>query len=389
MTSPDQLDPVRLLDPLLHGNDPADPSRLRILRARVDHARSGAVTSDLSGGPAGTPSARTRRGPWVRRGAVLAVAAAAAAFVPTGISLFAPTSPVARSVAPAAVAADGSIDCGVGYGGPIDPASAATRLLPATLPAGTDYAQIRAEESGGEGWCGPASLAAVGTTADGIVTGVLRAVGPFDARLDESSLGEAVPAPVAGQQGFLVPQDDPDLLFFRWFFTDDGGGSWIVEVEGYPLEQATALVAGLSTDPEQGTATLVRVPGAPPLQVVHRRNGEPYSLSSRSEQWYVTLTDGSQVRVDQRLDDHLTPVAADAVVGARLGTAAGRDVVFWPVRAGGGGGLADGLVQVRADLGNGRTVYVDAPSEQQALDLIESLAPAEGDDPRISTFGRP
>ena len=396
MTPLDDLDHLRLLDPVLGAEDPARPARLAMLRARVDLDRFGATTGSSVAGraPVSAPdAAREARDDasgrsWPRRGAVL-VAAAAAVLVPTGVSVFSPTSPVARSVAPAAVAADGTIDCGVGYGSGIDPAEAGTRLLPATLPDGVGYAEIRAEESGGEGWCGPASLAAVGLTADGVVTGSLRAVGPFEARLDESSLGEAVPAQVAGRQGYLVPQDDPDLPFFRWFFTDAGGGSWIVEVDGYPLEQATALVAGVSTDPEAGTASFAAVPGAPDLTVVHRRPGEPYTVTSRAQQWYVTLTDGSQIRVDQRYDNHETPVAAGVTVGARLDSEAGRDVVTWPQRTGGGDGVADGLVQVRADLDDGATAYVDAPSREQALALIASLAPVGSGDDRIRTYGLP
>lgn len=131
---------------------------------------------------------------------------------------------------PAAVAADGQIDCGGGFAAPIAPADASMRLLPSMLPAGWTTTLILARDATVEGWCVPPSLSVLRVDNGSTVTGTLSVVGPIRAAVDDSGFGSWTAGTVDGHPARVYQQDsvsDTALAVDRRRGPAEGGdGRW-------------------------------------------------------------------------------------------------------------------------------------------------------------------
>jgi hypothetical protein len=331
---------------------------------------------------------------WRRRGLLIGAAAAAAIVLPTAGGILAPNSPLDAAGTPAAVAEDGRLDCGTGTAEAVEPSAVEPRYLPSALPDGLDYVSLTARDETGRGWCVPPSLTALETGADDQVDATLKVYGPFDVSLDDGGMGAATVSTVAGHEARLFVLDEAVSLY-RWYWTDDTGQTWLAEVDGYPLEQATTVVDGLTT-----TGDRVSWAGAPDsgtgaaLDVVHERTGDPYTLDSHRQSWYVEVSDGErsfEIIVDQSLDNHAVPLYAHAPVGARLTTVDGYDVIQEAAPSGTGDheGIEgeEPLAAVQVQLAPGVTARTAAPTTELGTELLTSLELAPQDDARIQEHG--
>lgn len=388
---------IALLTPHLR-DDPASPQRLANLRVLVDTTRFDRPVTRRPEPTAGQTRAvgAGARTSWRRRGLLLGVAAAAAVVIPVVGGILAPVSPFGLAGTPAAVAEDGRLECGSGYAQPVEPATVEPRYLPSALPEGWSYVAIRARDNTARGWCVPPSLTVLETGVDDRVDATLKVYGPFDVRLDDRGMGTANDATVAGHEARLFRQEDQEdqgFFFYRWFFTDDAGLTWLAEVDGYPLEQATTVVDSLTTTGDRVTWAGPPTSG---LEIVHERTGDPYTLDSHRESWDVDITDGQHVSnfsVDLSLDNHSVPLYAEATVGARLTTVDGYDVIHDPVDSdfqdGEGDGIADPpsapvSIQLTPDV----QARIALPTTELGTELLTSLELAPRDDPRIEEYGQ-
>lgn len=380
----DDLDLVAALDPQRPARvvGTADAEQLVRLRERVDAERR---TVDPSG---------PRSSPWPRRGALLAVAAAAAIAVPLVISGVAPDTPIGRVVSPQALAVgpDGSLQCtapgGTGSAEAIDPRSSEVRMLPSELPAGWSLTTVFARTEQNTTCLGP-SLSVV-ETAGSVVTGTLAVTGPFEALPDPSSMGtDTVLDDVvdARDARLFVVSDD----HHRWLWQDPQGRSWLAEVDGRSVEQARALLAGVGTDGDRVTWDAAVAPDA---EVVHQRTGPAYGVVPSATVWYVGVSDGAQevlLSVTGRDGDDI-PLLARAEAGYRL---AGADGVEFLVDGGVGEEVEPGVdtdtppgspwTWASGDLAPGVTVtggWVGTADE--LLPIMASLEEVPADDPRIA-----
>lgn len=371
--------------------------RLAHLRGLVDARRFDQPTTRC---PASTedqvtPADGGARSSWRRRGLLLGVAAAAAVVIPVAGGILAPVSPFGLAGTPAAVAEDGRLDCGTGFGEAVEPATVEPRYLPSQLPGSLSYVSVFARDNTARGWCVPPSLTALEVGPDDRVAGALKVYGPFDVRLDDSGMGTATDSTVAGHEARLFRQQDQEsegVQFYRWFFTDDTGQTWLAEVDGYPLEQAAAVVDGLVTERDHVTWSGT----GPQLDIVHERTSAPYTLDSRHQSWDVNLSGDRRdysLSVSQRLDNHDVPLFADATVGARLTSIDGRDVIQDPVdqdfQDGDGDGVDDGTTaSVYMQLAPGVRAHVATATTEMSTELLISLELAPRGDPRIKEYGQ-
>ena len=395
MNPPDDMTRLALLAPAGGRTDPGTEPRLAALRALVDERRD--TPAALGSLIPGKSTTGTRdRAPWRRRGLLLGVAAAAAVVIPVVGGILAPVSPLGLLGTPAAVAEDGRLECGSGYAQPVEPSTVEPRYLPSALPEGWSYVSVFARDETARGWCVPPSLTVLETGVDDRVNAAFKVYGPFDVRLDDSGMGTASDSTVAGHEARLFvheDQEDEGVLFYRWFFTDDAGLTWLAEVEGYTLEQATTVVDGLITTGDRVTWA---GPPASGLEIVHERTGEPYTLDSHRQAWYVNVTDGRHVfnlSVEQSLDNHAVPIFAEATVGARLTTVDGYEVVQDAVPGGTEDRDADGrgdppLASVSVQLAPDVRARIALPTTELGTELLTSLELAPRDDERIEEYGR-
>jgi hypothetical protein len=361
---------------------PADTERLARLKARVDVERRTVIPS------------RRRSSSWPRRGALLAVAAAAAIAVPLVVSGVAPDTPLGQVVSPQAlaVAPDGSLRCtapgGVGYAEAIDPRLSDVRMLPSELLAGWSLTTVFARTEQSSTCLGP-SLSVVETAGDA-VTGTLSVTGPFEALPDPAGMGTdtVLDDVVDGRDARLfVVFDD----HHRWLWRDAEGRSWLAEVDGRPIEEARALLAGVGTEGDRVTWDAAVAPDA---DLVHQRTGPPYGVAPSATVWHVGVSDGTQevlLSVTGRGDADI-PLRARAEAGYLLADAGGVEFlvdegVGEEVEAGGETDTPPGSPWAWAvgDLGPGVTVTGGwTGTADELLPILVSLEEVPADDPRIA-----
>ena len=385
------------LDALLRGADPlrehdlAPPTTLPVARARVDRARRPAP-------------ARPR---WGRRLVLAAAVAAAVAVVvvtvtPGGTDPDSPGAPAHRSGAllPAAVAANGEIVSDPtysAYAAAIAPKGAVLRLLPAHLPEGWSYRQVRAAVETESSWDVPASLVAVETTPDDVVTGSVSVVGPVEATVRAE---RTVPDVVDGHPARLFVFDDipdPDTSRFPtriWWWTDDAGEQWQVSTVNLSPEDARRAVDAVSTSGDQ---VVWDASTEPQLRIVHQRRGPAYPTARSDLAWYLDLSDGQRdrdVRITRSDGSDPLPVAAvRADVGNQITTIDGHPAVLWPV-----GMTESGFVeppvagaprcrlveyQVDSDV---RAMTRACGDEPEVAAMLASLADVPRSDPRLTRY---
>lgn len=380
----DDLDLLAARDPerTAPASGPADAERLAALRARVDAERSTAIPG------------RRRPSPWLRRGALLAAAAAVAIAVPVGVSALAPDSPVDRALSPQALALgpDGELQCsptsGFGSTEAIDPRLSDVRLLPSDLPAGWSLTTVsaRTEQTS---LCIAPSLSVVETAGDA-VTGTLSVTGPFEALPDPVTMGSdtVLDDTVDGRDARLFVVFD-DL--HRWLWQDGRGRSWLAEVDGRPLAEARTLLAGVGTDGDRVTWDATAAPDA---QVAHQRTGPPYGAEPPVTVWYVGVTDGTQEVLLSATGPGGPdiPLRARAEAGYRLAGAGGVEFL---VHEGVGEEVEPGVetdtppgrpwAWAVGDLDSGVTVTGGwTGTADDLLALLASLEEVPADDPRIA-----
>ncbi len=367
------------------GRVPADPGALLSARAGLDDAIAAeqvAAPRPAVLGQRGRPG----RGRWVRR--ALAVAAAAA-LLPVGRIAVDTVNPAGASVA---IAADGSLQCsGEGHAAAIDPRDADLRLLPVSLPHGWQVATIAArwQTSNDPAACWVPALSLVRLDDDRVVTGNVSVRGPF-AEVDvESFTGPRSTVQVAGEQGLLL--DSSQEGFLRWVWTADDR-TWVMEARELTLDQGQLVATGITTT---GTDVDWQPTGDDgDLQVVARRPGPPSTRRAADLAWYVDLTgpDGraAHYMVDHQ-PEHPTPALQAAWPGvvvspdgteARLERPGRRDgedqIMVW----------RDGL---RISAGVGPIFGTDANAPATVpfgvlSAIVDSLAPAPADDPRLTEY---
>ncbi|WP_164842411.1 hypothetical protein [Actinoplanes solisilvae] len=291
---------------------PGDPARLTVLRTVVDGRRSAAAPA----------SKRSRRGPqWP---ALLAGFTVAAVAVPLALTVAVPeiwsrTTGQPAESAPlidAAIAADGSLDCGgdSGYAAPIRPDQSPVRLWPSTLPSGWKVMAVFARSMTATAACRTPSLVA-GRFAGGTMTGRVSVIGP--ARGISATDGRD--DTVDGQKARRFVNSGPDS--YSWLWTDARKRQWYATVEGYPLKEARAVLAATGTDGDEATWN----PGAAPgLTLLHRRSGPPYPKVTRTDAWYIRLHDGRRERDIMIEGGRGRPLASAAIVGFQVRTVAGH-----------------------------------------------------------------
>lgn len=382
----DDLDLLAAGDPerVTPASGTADAERLAGLRARVDTERRTVTRS------------RHRSSPWLRRGALLAVAAVAAIAVPVVVSAVAPDSTLGQVVSPQALAVgpDGSLQCTAPGGATsveaIDPRLSDVRMLPSDLPAGWSLTTVfaRAEQTSS---CLAPSLSVI-ETADDTVTGTLSVSGPFEALTDETTMGTDTVRDdtVNGRDARLfVVFDD----YHRWLWKDAAGRSWLAEIDGHPLEEARTLLTGVGTDGDQVTWDTTVAPNA---QVAHQRTGQPYGVEPSVTVWYVGVSDGTQevlLSATGRGGPDI-PLRARASAGYRLASASGVEFlvdegVGEEVEAGVETDTPPGSPWAFAvgDLESGVTVTGGwTGTTDGLLSLLTSLEEVPANDPRIAEY---
>jgi hypothetical protein len=379
---------TRDLDTLLRNADPLrdrsadDGALLLTVRERVDRERT-----------AITPAGR-RRSSWSRRLTLVAAAAAVLTAVPLALSVVDGDDDSPGLITPA-VAANGEITCASGYATAVAPEDSPVRLLPDELPAGWSYTQIFVREDTTSGTCVPPSLTALRTDATGLVTGRIAVTGPVEARVDQGKIVvETVLDTLFGHAARRFDLQVHDVLFHRWFFSDDQGRQWSVEASGMPLEKARQALAAVSID---GSDVAWDGAAAPGWTLVHLREGAPYGVAGELT-WWIELTDGStrrtvQVSVTRGAE---VPLLAETGVGQQLTTVGGHPAILSQVLVnqappGTETDTPPGSVtrRVFAEVTPGTvagtfSIGDDLPEVERMLTSLRQVAP---DDPRLERYG--
>jgi hypothetical protein len=372
------------LDTLLRDADPLrrpipgapDDQVLETARRRIDRVRAA-----LPGPRPAAPSQPV----WRTRVALVAAAAAVLTAVPLVLSAVLPEDSGIPGVVPAAVASDGTLDCGRGFADPIGPDEADVRLLPDHVPAGWSLDTVFARSTTTTGWCLPPSLAALRVGADDVVTGRLSVVGPIEATIDDDTAGASTPDTVDGHPARMFSFDDGQP-FQRWFWTDDGGRQWVAEATGLPLQEARTVLAAASTT---GSGVSWDTAAAPGWTLVHQRTGAPYGTTRTSLEWYVRFIDAGEERLLEvgHAQDAI-PLLSYADVGSRLLTLDGHQALRHPAtdsEDADGNGATDGPVTpLDIEIGPGTVASFWAAGDLPTVeDLLTSLRSVPADDPRL------
>lgn len=357
-----------------------DPAALALARAVLDAA----LAADVDPPQPGARRGSARR--WALRG--LAVAAAVA-LVPLGrIALDAAQPDLAR----VAVAADGSLQCsGEGYATPIDPRDSDLRLLPSSLPQGWALQRIAArwEASHDPAACRVPALSLLRTDAQRVVTAVASVYGPF-ADVDATGfLGSRTNVEVADTDGLLLDWDNGKSL--RWIWNDHGH-TWLMEAQGLTRTEGATLAEAISTDPS--SATWQPTGDDLDLRVVAQRPGPPPRYRPARLAWYVDLVgpDGQTAHYAVTYEPkHPTPALEDAWLGVRVNAEGTEARISRPDADGGADQLTiwwDGLT-ISAGPG-AQFTQADGPVEPVPYPaiaaIVDALAPAPADDPRLTTY---
>lgn len=375
---------TRDVDTLLRGADPLlgrsddDTAVLGAARARVDRERAAAVR---------VPAHRRPR--WARRIVLVAAAGAVLTAVPLVLSAVTGDDGTRPPLLPAAVAADGTIQCGSPYVSAVDPKDAAVRLLPDRLPPGWSYTKIFARDFRPTATCIPPSLTALRENPDGLVTGRISVTGPVDARLDEGKLAtRSTPDTVLGHAARRIDVQQADIAFHRWVFTDEQGRRWSVEASGMPLAEARQELAAVTIAGSRVTWDAAAAPG---WTLVHLRQSPPYGANSRLT-WWVDLTDGHQRRLLQvyLTEGETVPLLASTAVGDRVTTVAGHPAVLAHPRGGAEAGEAPGTetTPVLVELAPGTVAFSWATADDlpDVEHMLASLKQVPRDDPRLQRY---
>lgn len=363
------------------GQVPANPDALAAARAQLEAA---IAAEPATGTGAVLPVGRSGRRRWAYRS--LAVAAALA-LLPLGrIALDTARPDVAR----VAIAADGSLQCSnEGYAAPIDPRDADLRLLPADLPDGWAVATLAArwQTSNDPAACRVPALSLVRVDADRVLTGNVSVYGPFDEVDVEAFTGSRSNVEVAGEPGLLL--DGTDNGFQRWVWTAQDH-TWVMEAQQLTREQGELVAASITTT---GTDVDWQPTGDDAdLSVVAQRSGPPPTYRPARLAWYVDLTgpDGQAAHYEVDYEpEHQTPALEAAYPGVvvsadgtqarleRRGPSEGEDLItIW----------RDGL-RISAGPGSTFGTATDAPAPvpfSTLASIVDSLAPAAADDPRLT-----
>ncbi len=379
---------TRDLDTLLRDADPLrgrsddDAALLLAARARVDRERAGAVPAP----------ARHRR--WSHRLTLVAAAAAVITAVPLVLSVLGGDDGPPALVPPA-VAANGEITCGTGYATAVDPGDASVRLLPGRLPTGWSYTKIFAREETTAGTCIPPSLTALHQDPEGRVTGRIAVTGPVDAHVDQGRIvAGSVPDTLFGHEARRFHLQPVDVVFHRWFWTDDEGRQWSVEASGMPLEEARRELSAVSIN---GSDVAWNGAAAPGWTLVHLREGAPYGIVGQLN-WYVEMTDGTGPRMVQVgvLRGATVPLLALTGVGETVTTVGGHPAVLSQMRTSGTSGSAEtdvppGAVTrpVLVEVVPGTVAWSWSVGDDlpQVQELLASLRQADAEDPRLARYG--
>lgn len=191
----------------------------------------------------------------------------------------------------AAIAADGSLQCGNGgFAKPIRPDQSDLRLWPTKLPDGWKVIRVAATTNRSMSGCDTPSLVVTALAGNGMVTGRLTVTGPARGIVTSGDAAHAHDL-VAGRKATRFTGVWPNT--YSWLWSDKAGRQWYAEVTGYPLEKAKAVVAGVGTKQDEATW---RADAAPDMKVLHRRTGAPYPRESRDQSWLLMLTDGRRDR---------------------------------------------------------------------------------------------
>ena len=357
---------LRNADPLRRPTSatPADDQVLLAARRRVDQARATALP----------PRAGPRQPAWRHRLTLVAAAAALLTAVPLVLSAVLPEESRAPGVVPAAVASDGTLDCGTGYAEPIDAQEADIRLLPDHVPAGWSLDAVFARSTTATGWCLPPSLAVLRIGLDGTVTGRLAVIGPLQATIDEKAMGASAADTVDGRPARLFAFDVGEP-FQRWIWSDDDGRQWVAEAAGLPLDEARRALAAASTD---GSEVSWDPAVAPAWTVVHQRTGAPYDTTRTGLDWYVRFSDDGQERlVEVGHGEDAVPMLSHASVGSRLMALGGHQALISPTTDG-------AWASVEIEVAPGTVASLQATDDLAAVeDLLASLRSVPADDPRL------
>ena len=359
-----------------------DPDPAAVARARAILDAALVEDADRPQPPAQGPSARR----WALRG--LAVAAAVA-LVPIGRIALDTAQP---GLARVAVAADGSLQCsGEGYATPIDPRDADLRLLPSSLPQGWALQRIAArwEASHDPAACRVPALSVLRTDPQRVVTAVASVYGPF-ADVDATGfLGSRTNVEVADTDGLLL--DWEDGKFLRWIWTDHGH-TWLMEAQGLNRTEGATLAEAISTDPS--SATWQPNGDDLDLQVVAERPGPPPAYHPARLAWYVDLLgpDGQTAHYAVTYQPkHPTPALEAAWLGVQVNAEGTEARISRPDADGEGDQLTiwrDGLT-ISAGPG-AQFTQADGPAEPVPYPtiaaIVDALAPAPADDPRLTTY---
>lgn len=379
---------TRDLDTLLRNADPlrhrpaADDAVLPAARARVDRERAGVVPA--------------RRRSWGRRVVLIAAAAVVLTAVPLTISVLHGDDAGRPRVLAAAIAANGQITCtGAGYTSAVRPEDSPVRMLPDRLPTGWSYTQIFVRSDDTTGECIPPSLTALREDADGLVTGRISVTGPVDASLDQRTVvARSVPDTVLGHAARRIDLRQADVVYHRWFFTDERGKRWSVEATGMPLDEARTELAAVSIS---GSAVTWNDAAAPGWVLVHLRQGAPYGIAGQLN-WHVEFSDGTGRRfIDvYHYRGVAVPLLAETEVGERVTSVGGHPVVLSQVRVNNAppGTVTDTprgsrTQPVAVEISPGTVAYSfssveDLPQVEQMLASLRQVPPS---DPRLEKYG--
>jgi hypothetical protein len=375
-TEPDVLDLLRAIDPI----DPVDPLA-QPGQAHADAARLAQVQRVVqlrrayASPPASTSGARGR---W--RVAAIVVAAVVAA--PVGLVAMLPGVasrlglPWVTSVAVLGSEAADRLCDGGGHATAIPPSQASLRLWPGELPSGWTVTAVFARDIDvSRSGCVVPSMVLAETTADNVVVGSVRVVGP---RTSVSLPGdpEFTTDRVAGRPAREVTYPGMEVPDFRrWLVTGPGGLTWELDAAGLTESRARQIADSLSF-----TTTHVDYRAEPgsPVSVLYRRTGPPYpTRASGGLEWYVNFRDASgHVRgLSVRRSPLRLPLGSEEIApGSRLRQVEGRPAVENP------GSLT---VEVRPGVLASTEVRGDLPAIEQ---LLGSLVNLDSDDPRLQRY---
>lgn len=375
----DLLDALRDADPLRALPDTTDAhlqTAHRVLLARLDE-------------PA--PARRWRR----RLATVLVAAVAVPALGVVAVSVVSDRVTAPLGGVGTAYASAGGLSCGVGYAQPIPPSSADARPWPVALPAGWSVTEVFARETELTGWCVTPSLVAVTTGPDGAVSSHLAITGPARGVVSPGSPGgpddpmpadTSEPDTVGGLEAEYIRSTAPPVVgdgadHHSWLITDQTGDQWFADVSGYPVDEARALVEAASFVDRRVVWDAAQAPG---LDVLHQRTGEAYPTTSRSQDWYVALDDGTQERlITVRIDrEGAVPLLANLRTGDRPLMVDGTPMLVVE---------QDGRPTfVVAELALGVVAQADVQGDlDEVLAMLAGLQDLPADDPRLVDVALP